>query len=314
MGFSAWLFSAACEAVLFQNNDFFITPRHFGIILGSFWGVHTDASCLSYRMTAMVCKIRSRVWLVVVLWAACLGAGAQPVKSLPKPTNYVSDLAHVMSPGVIQQLDRVCGQVDHQANAQIAVVTVTTLEDEPIEQYAVDLYQAWGLGKKGIKEGSDRGVLILVAVKDRKRFISTGYGLESILPDATVSVIGRQMVPPLRNNDFDGAMALAVDQISQIIAKDAGVTLTPLTRQQRRPQQVQLSLGKLLLFGAGLILLLIFLARFGGSGLIGFLLGMFLGGGFGGRGGGGDGGGDGGGGFGGFGGGSTGGGGAGGDW
>jgi uncharacterized protein len=239
------------------------------------------------------------------------------VKSLPKPTNYVSDLAHVMSPGVTQQINLVCGQVDHEANAQIAVVTVETTADEPVEEYAVDLYQAWGLGKKGIKEGSDRGVLILVAVKDRKRFISTGYGLESILPDATVSVIGRQMVPMLRNNDFDGAMMLAVGQISQIIAKDAGVTLMPLTRQQRR-QPVQLSLGKLLLFGIGLILLLIFLARFGGSGLIGFLLGMFMGGGFGGGGGdGGRGGGDGddgGSGFGGFGGGSTGGGGAGGDW
>jgi uncharacterized protein len=216
---------------------------------------------------------------------------------------------------VKQQINRLCGQVDHQANAQIAVVTVETTDDEPIEQYAVDLYQAWGLGKKGIKEGSDRGVLILFAVKDRKRFISTGYGLESILPDATVSAIGRQMVPMLRNNDFDGAVSLAVNQISQIIARDAGVTLTPLTRRQAQ-QPVHISLGKLIIFGIGLILLLAFLARAGGSGLIGFLLGMFMGGGFGGGGGGGgrDGGDDGGSGFGGFGGGSTGGGGAGGDW
>jgi uncharacterized protein len=222
-----------------------------------------------------------------------------------------------MSPTVKQQLNRLCGQVDHQANAQIAVATVETTDDEPIEQYAVDLYQAWGLGKKGIKEGSDRGLLILVAVKDRKRFISTGYGLESILPDATVSAIGRQMVPMLRNNDFDGALSLAVTQTSQIIAKDAGVTLTPLARRQAQ-QPVHISLGKLIIFGIFLLLLLGFLARTGGSGLIGFLLGMFMGGGFGGgggRGGGGGGGGDdGGSGFGGFGGGSTGGGGAGGDW
>jgi uncharacterized protein len=222
-----------------------------------------------------------------------------------------------MSPTVKQQLNRLCGQVDHQANAQIAVATVETTDDEPIEQYAVDLYQAWGLGKKGIKEGSDRGLLILVAVKDRKRFISTGYGLEGILPDATVSAIGRQMVPMLRNNDFDGALSLAVTQTSQIIAKDAGVTLTPLARRQAQ-QPVHISLGKLIIFGIFLLLLLGFLARTGGSGLIGFLLGMFMGGGFGGgggRGGGGGGGGDdGGSGFGGFGGGSTGGGGAGGDW
>ena len=262
----------------------------------------------------------------IILCALCATALCQPVKDLPKPTDYVSDFAHVMSPPVIQKLDRVCGQVDHEANAQIAVVTVDTTADEPVEQYAVDLYQAWGLGKKGIKEGSDRGVLILVAVKDRKRFISTGYGVESILPDATVSVIGRQMVPYLRNNDFDGAMSLAVGQISQIIAKDAGVTLTPLTAGQRQQarKQAHLSLGQLFLLGLFLLFILFFLARFGGSGLIGFLLGMFMGGGFGGGGGGGGGFGDGGGrgggdddggsGFGGFGGGSTGGGGAGGDW
>ncbi len=220
-----------------------------------------------------------RGWTVVAVSLLTLSALCQPVKSLPKPTDYVSDFAHVMSPTVEQQIDQLCGQVEHQANAQIFVVTVETTEDEPIEQYAVDLFQAWGIGKKGIKEGSDRGVLILFAVKDRKRFISTGYGLESILPDATVSAIGRQMVPMLRNNDFDGAVSLAVTQISQIIAKDAGVTLTPLTRRQAQ-QPVHISLGKLIIFGIGLIFVLAFLARSGGSGLIGFLLGMFMGGGF----------------------------------
>ncbi|MBV8630982.1 MAG: TPM domain-containing protein, partial [Silvibacterium sp.] len=192
-------------------------------------------------------SLSRRVALTAILLCAfCAAALGQPVKSLPKPTDYVSDFAHVMSPPVIHKLDLVCGQVDHEANAQIAVVTVTTTAGEPVEEYAVDLYQAWGLGKKGIKEGSDRGVLILVAVNDRKRFISTGYGLESILPDATVSVIGRQMVPYLRNNDFDGAMSLAVGQISQIIAKDAGVTLAPLTQQQRQQagKPVHLSLGQ----------------------------------------------------------------------
>jgi uncharacterized protein len=262
----------------------------------------------------MLRKISVSCRVAFTICVLCVTALAQPVKSLPKPTDYVSDLAHVMSPPVIRQLDLLCGQIDHEANAQIAVVTVQTTGDEAVEQYAVDLYQAWGIGKKGIKEGSDRGVLILVAVKDRKRFISTGYGLESILPDARVGQIGRQMVPMLRNNDFDGALTLAVDQVAQVIAADAGVTLKPLTRQRGR-QSVHLTVGQLVLFGIFLLFVLFFLARFGGSGLIGFLLGMFMGGGFGGGGGGGrDGGDDGGSGFGGFGGGSTGGGGAGGDW
>jgi uncharacterized protein len=268
-------------------------------------------------MTAMPRTITRRVWLLLLLALLPAGALCQAVKDLPKPTDYISDYAHVLSPAVIQKLGYVCGEVDHEAHAQIAVVTVNSLDGEDVFNYAVQLYQAWGIGAKGSKD-PDRGVLILIAVKDRKRYISTGYGLEGILPDGRVGEIGREMVPYLRNNDYDGAMTLAVGQISQIIAADAGITLAPLQGQQPRTQQAQVGPGQLLFLGIIILLVILFIARFGGSGLIGFLLGMFFGGGWGGGGGGGGfgggGGGGGGDGFGGFGGGSTGGGGAGGSW
>jgi uncharacterized protein len=272
------------------------------------------------RITAMPqVRIRRAYLALLLLVVLPLAAVCQPVSSLPKPTDYVSDFAHVMSPEAIQQLDYVCGEVDHEAHAQIAVVTVKTLDGEEVQDYAVQLYQKWGLGAKN-GPNQDRGVLIMVAVQDRKRFISTGYGVEGILPDSLVGQIGRQMVPYLQNNDFDGAMKLAVGQIAQIIASDAGVKLAPLQNQDEEvaTQPVHIGLGGLIFFGILILLFILFLARFGGSGLIGFLLGMFFGGGW--RGGGGYGGGWGGGsggggdGFGGFGGGSTGGGGAGGSW
>ncbi|MFT4111800.1 TPM domain-containing protein [Silvibacterium sp.] len=263
-------------------------------------------------------RVAGRLLLALIVASVCLSqvAAAESVQSLPKPTDYVSDFAHVLSPDMTRKLDLLCGQVDHEADAQIAVVTINTTDGEPIQQYAVDLYQAWGIGGKK----TDRGVLFIVATKDRRRFISTGYGLEGILPDAKVGEIGRQMVPPLRANDFDYAFQIGVGQVAQIIADDAGVKLTPLSSAQRR-QQAHIGLGQLLIFGIFITFVLIFLVRAGGGGLLGFLLGMFLGGG--GRGGGGWGGGDGfgggggdggGSGFDGFGGGSTGGGGAGGDW
>ncbi len=269
-------------------------------------------------MTAMPRNSIRSGWLALSLLfslTAAIPGFAQAVKDLPHPTDYVSDFAHVMSPAVIQKLDYVCGEVDHEADAQIAVVTVDNLNGQDVFNYAVQLYQTWGIGAKGGPD-QDRGVLILIAVKDRKRFISTGYGLEGILPDARVGQIGRDMVPMLRNNDFDGAMTLAVGQISQIIAADAGITLAPLQGQQPMTRQVNVGPGGVVVFAIIVILILLFLARFGGSGLIGFLLGMFFGGGWGGGGGGswGGGGGGGGDGFGGFGGGSTGGGGAGGSW
>jgi uncharacterized protein len=236
---------------------------------------------------------------------------AERVQDLPKPTNYVSDFAGVLSPETQASLNALCGQVDRQAHAQIAVVTIKSLDGEPIENFATELEDKWKVGKKG----TDRGLLLIFAPNDRKYRIEVGYGLEGILPDGRVGDIGRLMVPYLRQNNYDAAVTLAVRQVAGVIAADAGVTLNTGPRRVAAPQPQPLTLGQVVLLGIVLLLVVLFLARFGGSGLLGFLIGMFMGGGggggWGGRGGGG--GGDGGG-FGGFGGGSSGGGGASGDW
>jgi uncharacterized protein len=267
-------------------------------------------------MLRMKAKIAG--WIALAVCAAA-PAAAQAVKDLPKPTNYVSDDAHVMSPTAIDQINHLCGEVDHEAHAQIAVVTVNNMNGESPDQYAVDLEDLWGVGGKN----TDRGLIIIVSVQDRHRFILTGRGLEGILPDGKVGDIGRQMLPLLRANDFDGAMTLAVDESSQIIAQDAGVQLKPLTHWGASQQHPHASAGQVIGGIVFLVLVIIFLIWAGGSGLLGFLLGMFFGGGgwggggFGGGGGdsgGGGGGGDSGSGFEGFGGGGSDGGGAGGDW
>jgi uncharacterized protein len=243
---------------------------------------------------------------------------AERVQDLPAPTNYVNDFAGVLSPQTLASLNALCAQVDRQAHAQIAVVTVKTLDGEPIENFATALEDKWKVGKKG----TDRGLLLILATNDRQYRFEVGYGLEGSLPDGRVGNIGRAMIPYLRQNDFDGAVNMAVNQMAQIIATDAGVTLTLNNAPRRGPpvQQAQpLTLRQLLVLGLILLGVIFFLARFGGSGLLGFLIGMFMGGGGGrgsgwGGGGGGFGGGGDGGGFGGFGGGSSGGGGASGSW
>jgi uncharacterized protein len=254
-----------------------------------------------------------------VLLLACAGVlWAERVQDLPAPTNYVNDFAGVLSPQTLASLNALCAQVDRQAHAQIAVVTVKSLDGEPIENFATALEDKWKVGKKG----TDRGLLLIFAINDRKYRVEVGYGLEGILPDGRVGDIGRQMVPYLQQNDYDGAITLAVRQIAGVIAADAGVTLNtgPRPAYAPAPQARPLTLGEVVVLGLVLLAVIFFLARFGGSGLLGFLIGMFMGGGggggWGGRGGGGGwggGGGDGGG-FGGFGGGSSGGGGASGSW
>ena len=256
--------------------------------------------------------MRNRLLAVFAVLLACSGLmAAEKVQDLPPPTNYVSDFAGVLSPETQTALNALCAQVDRLAHAQIAVVTIKSLDGEPIENFATALEDKWKVGKKG----TDRGLLIIFAPNDRKYRFEVGYGLEGILPDGRVGTIGRQMVPYLQQNNYDAAITLAVQQVAGVIAADAGVTLNagPRTYTQAAPQPVQLTLGQVVVLGILLLLVIFFLARFGGSGLLGFLIGMFLGGGGRGGGGGFGGGGDGGG-FGGFGGGSSGGGGASGSW
>jgi uncharacterized protein len=239
---------------------------------------------------------------------SALSVFAERVEDLPKPTDWVVDYAHVLSPQTVAQLDSLCGQLSHsKTNAQMEIITIQTLDGDDISDFANRLEERWKIGKKG----SDRGILMLFAVQDRKRWIEVGYGLEGILPDAKVGDIGRSMVPALRVGDYDRAITTGAVQIANVIAQDAGVSLQD--QPQRPPVRGQQHRGSaigLIIRIALIVLVLVFL---GARGLFGFGLGMLFGGG--GRwGGGGWGGGGGGGGFDGSGGGESGGGGAGGDW
>ena len=241
---------------------------------------------------------------------------AESVASLPAPTGYVNDFAHVLSPAVQQQVEDLCTQVDRQAHAQIAVVTVKTIDnDQSIEEFTTELEEKWKVGPKG----TDRGVLMVLVMNPRRGRIEVGYGLEGILNDAKVGDIGRSMVPAAEQGDYNSAVPLGVQKIAQVIATDAGVTLTPIVHTYRREaaEPVAISPGRALLTGIIALVVLFFIIRGGGGPLLWLFLGNMMGGGFGGggrRGGGGDGDGGGGGGFGGFGGGSSGGGGASGDF
>jgi len=231
------------------------------------------------------------------------------------PRGYVNDFAGVLNARTEEGLDRLGTEVDHKAKAQIAVVTVKTLDGDTVEDFANHLFQKWGVGAKG----TDRGVMVLLATDDHKYRTEVGYGLEPILPDGKVGGFGRSMVPLLRRGNYDGAIMQMVIQIAQVIAQDSHVSLESLAEAktiapaagESQGQDVPLSTGEIVFLVIAFIVLAPILLRFLGP----FLLFSILSGGGrrdGGWGGGGFGGG--GGGFGGFGGGSSGGGGASGSW
>jgi len=249
------------------------------------------------------------------------------------PKGYVTDLAGVIPAATRQRLESLCTELEQKTGAQLAIVTVRSLDDRPVEDYAVDLFKHLGVGAK--KQAS--GVLLLLAPNDRKYRVEVGYGLEPIINDARAGDAGRTMVPLLRQNDFGSAIEVAAWQLAKYIADDKGVTLSgapPARPVSHRPQSGKSPISLFAIFVILFFLFQIFgstvrrtTGRSGGGmdgcwWLLPFLGGWGggsrggWGGGYGGGGNWGGGGswGGGGGGFGGFGGGSSGGGGASGSW
>ena len=235
---------------------------------------------------------------------------SEPLSQL-HPTNYVNDFAHALNSESANELNSIGEQLEHKARAQLAVVSVNSTDGKDVFDYAVELYQAWGIGGKS----TNRGVLILYAIKDHKYRIIVGYGLEPILPDGKVGGFGREAVPLLKQGNYDGAISLVTHRVADVIAQDAGIQLTGVTRAPP-PERLAPHISPAAIAFIIIIVIVVLATplrkvlfwwllfssgpRWGG----GYRSGGWGGGGFGGGGGG----------FGGFGGGSTGGGGAGGGW
>jgi len=252
---------------------------------------------------------------------------------LPELTGPVNDFAHIIDPANAAAIDRMSRALQQQTADTVVVATVDSYEPySSIDEYAVKLFENHG---KGIGEkGKDNGVLIVVAVKERRVKIEPGYGLEEFITDGFSGETSREvMAPEFRQGRYGAGLRLGVERIVGRIAQARGVTLEGV----RVPTAVSRSRdggGTPISFG---VILLIFFAvliisRIGGgpgrrrrgpwgggpwsgwsSGVGPFGGGWRGGGGFGG-GGGGFGGGGFGGGFGGFGGGRSGGGGGGASW
>ena len=230
-------------------------------------------------------------------------------KSIPKPNpaRLVVDNAGILDSYDRDQLERKLVSLDDSTSNQIAVVTVNTLNDEPIEEVATKTFRDWGIGNKK----TNNGVLVLIAVADRKIRIEVGYGLEGAIPDIIANdIITNDIKPAFRQNNYYAGINKAVDDLSKAAVGEYKV------KQERANNSGGNGAGSLFKFIFIIIIVIVLLAvRGGGGGGGGFLTGMLLGNMLSGGGrGGGDWGGGGGGGFGGFGGGSSGGGGASGSW
>jgi len=178
------------------------------------------------------------------------------------PQGYVTDLAGVVDEETKARIEALCTEVEQKTGAEIAVITVKSLDDQPIENYAHDLFHTIGIGSKK----DNRGLLILLSPSEHQYRIEVGRGLEPVIVDARAGDIGRAMVPLLRQGDPSGAIEQAVRQSAQIIAADRGVTLTGLPKYQPRNNIIGgIGIVKLVFFLIVVVVVLINAARRGGG-------------------------------------------------
>jgi len=134
-----------------------------------------------------------------------------------RPAADVNDFAGVLTPAQKESLEVRCRQLREKTGAELAVVTIKSLEGGQIDDFAVRLFQQWGIGK----QDRDNGVLLLVALDDRKARIEVGYGLEPILPDALAGrVLTEQLFPAFKQQKYGEGLAAAVERLAAIIEKN----------------------------------------------------------------------------------------------
>ncbi len=148
--------------------------------------------------------------VLIVSAVLFLGSTAGAYYNPGTPTGFVNDYAGVLSTDQKQLLENKLGEFEKQSSHEITVIIIKDLQGDTIENFAENLFQEWGVGKKG----SDNGVMILIAKDDRKMRIEVGYGLEGALTDAQASWIFNQiMKPAFQADNFYQGIDGAVDKI-----------------------------------------------------------------------------------------------------
>ena len=235
--------------------------------------------------------------LVQTLFAAtALAAPAVPPRPAAGSGIYVQDYANVLTETDRQALLSLGQELDSKTTAQLAVITIDTLDGQPIEDYALAVLREWGIGTKE----KNNGALIVVAISDRRSRIEVGYGLEGVLPDGlTGHIQDEYMLPYFKKGDYSKGIVQGYSAVAATIAKDAGMQLTDAQVQTPPPNSTTKQSSSPdfsdILYAIGIIAFFIFDNLFLGSFFTNLLLLLLFRSG-GGRGGGGFGGGSGGGG------------------
>lgn len=161
--------------------------------------------------------------LLCLLFSLTALAGEYKVSEIPNvqladSTRFVSNPDGILSPAVEAQINERLRQLRTATTAEVAVVAVDDIDpNAEIDDFATNLFRAWGLGRKD----TNNGLLILLVRNRRQVTVRTGGGLEGLLPDGLIGAINRaEMLPRFRENDYDGGILAGVNTFSDILSSD----------------------------------------------------------------------------------------------
>jgi uncharacterized protein len=159
---------------------------------------------------------------VATLLAPPAAARAAEATIPAQPARWATDTAGFLSPQALQAADRTLENFERVTGSQVLVWIGETTGDTPLEDWTVEAFEQWKVGRKGL----DDGLILFVFASDRKARIEVGYGLEDRVPDAIASrVLNDVILPRIRAGDRDGAVLAGVDALLAYIRGDApGVT------------------------------------------------------------------------------------------
>lgn len=218
--------------------------------------------------------MRKSVLIFMLLWSTAAFAQLK----IPELWGIrVHDEANVLSQNFVSRLEQKLQAHEDSTSNQIAVLIVPSLEDEIIEEYTLRVVEAWKLGTAV----DDNGVLLFIAINDRKVRIEVGYGLEGVLTDATSNqIIRNEIAPYFRQNDYEGGVNAAITSIIKAIEGEYQADPKTVSKRGNRG-------GSLLTTVIILIIIIVISLRNRGNRGGGWMAGPGWYGGFSGRGGGG---------------------------
>jgi len=169
-------------------------------------------------MSGSVSRKILKISVFLFVLSFCISFFAAPMHGqdvdYPDYTGYVNDFAEILDSASRHDLESLVTGIEKSTGAEIAIVTIDSLEGITIEEYAVELFEKWGIGKAD----EDNGLLILVSLMDRKVRIEVGYGLEGVITDLEAGrIIDEIIVPNFKNEDYNRGIYDAVVTISNQI-------------------------------------------------------------------------------------------------